>query len=144
MPYIKEDDRKKLNSLIDEFADKVKEMYKDNPAQTRDGLLNYSITRLLNKVYADARYHDFNELIGMLECCKLEYYRKYLSPYEDLKEVENGAVETFNKKDKTGYWLTNNKAPKGALLFLVTRCYKIKFFGLHLLMFEQLSLLEIF
>jgi hypothetical protein len=33
----------------------------------------------------------------------LEYYRKYIADYEDLKESENGKVETFNKKDKSGY-----------------------------------------
>lgn len=103
MPYIKQEYRNELDNLIDDFAKKVKEIHKDNPAQTRDGLLNYSLTRLFNQVYADARYHDFNELIGMLECCKLEYYRKYIADYEDLKENENGKVETFNKKDKSGY-----------------------------------------
>ena len=32
----------------------------------------------------------------MLECCKLEYYRKVAAPYEDQKEFENGAVEANN------------------------------------------------
>jgi hypothetical protein len=103
MPYIKQNFRNELDKLIDDFAEKIKEINKNNPAQTRDGLLNYSITRILNNVYSDARYHDFNELIGLLECCKLEYYRKYAGPYEDLKETENGAVQLFNKKDKSGY-----------------------------------------
>lgn len=102
MPYIKEEFRKELNTHIDDFANKIIELHQKHN-QTRDGLLNYSLTRLFNQVYADARYHDLNELIGMLECCKLEYYRKYAAPYEDLKEKENGAVETFNKKDKSGY-----------------------------------------
>ena len=103
MPYIKQEYRNELDNLIDDFAKKVKEIHKDNPAQTIDGLLNYSLTRLFNQVYSDSRYHDFNQLIGMLECCKLEYYRKYIADYEDLKENENGKVETFNKKDKSGY-----------------------------------------
>ncbi len=103
MPYIKQELRNELDSIIDQFAKKVKEIHAENPANTRDGLLNYSLTRLFNQVYANARYHDLNELIGMLECCKLEYYRKYAAPYEDLKEKENGAVQTFNNNDKTGY-----------------------------------------
>lgn len=102
MPYIKKEYREELDNLIDDFANKVIELNKDK-GQTRDGLLNYSITRLLNKVYADARYHDFNELIGMLECCKLEYYRKYLSPYEDEKELENGAVKKFDSNIEKDY-----------------------------------------
>lgn len=103
MPYIKQNFRDELDPFIDAFAQKVKEIHAANPAQTRDGLMNYSITRILNQVFADARYHDFNEVIGMLECCKLEYYRIYGGPYEDSKQQENGPVETFNKKDKSGY-----------------------------------------
>ena len=103
MPYIEQKYREQLDKTIDELAEIVKKIREENPKQTRDGSLNYSITRLLNHVFADARYHDFNEVIGMLECCKLEYYRKYLAPYEDLKEEQNGKVDTFNKGDKQGY-----------------------------------------
>jgi hypothetical protein len=103
MPYIKQDYRTQLDAEIEAFISKVKEIHAANPEQTRDGLLNYSITRILNGVYPDARYHDMNEIVGMLECCKLEYYRKYIGPYEVLKEDENGPVETYNKGDKKGY-----------------------------------------
>jgi hypothetical protein len=103
MPYIKQHMRDELDPFIDAFAKKVKEIHEANPVQTRDGLLNYSITRILNQVFADAKYHDLNEVIGMLECCKLEYYRVYGGPYEDLKQKENGPVEVFNKGENTGY-----------------------------------------
>jgi hypothetical protein len=76
----------------------------------REGLLNYTLTRLFNEAYPSARYKDYNQisgiltslicqchqgqidLMGMLACCRDEYYRKYAAPYEDLKESENGAV----------------------------------------------------
>lgn len=76
----------------------------------REGLLNYTLTRLFNEAYPSARYKDYNQisgiltslicqchqgqidLMGMLACCRDEYYRKYAGPYEDLKERENGAV----------------------------------------------------
>lgn len=103
MPYIKQELRDELNTVVDAFAQRIKEMNQNNPEHTRDGLLNYSLTRIFNQVYSDARYHDFNELIGLLECCKLEYYRKYIADYENLKENENGKVDTFNKKDITKY-----------------------------------------
>jgi hypothetical protein len=89
MPYIKQHMRDELDPFIDAFAKKVKEIHEANPVQTRDGLLNYSITRILNQV--------------LLECCKLEYYRVYGGPYEDLKQKENGPVEVFNKGENTGY-----------------------------------------
>lgn len=100
MPYITDNYRRELDTEIDAFIKKINEIHAKNPAQTRDGLLNYSFTRILNFVYPKTKYHDLNELIGMLECLKLEYYRKRVGPYEDLKETENGPVEVaVEKKD---------------------------------------------
>jgi hypothetical protein len=31
-------------------------------------------------------------MVGALECCKLELYRKRIAPYEELKERENGPI----------------------------------------------------
>jgi hypothetical protein len=103
MPYITQNYRDELDALIDAFADKVNEIHARNPEQTRDGLLNYSVTRILNKTFPDARYHDYNEIIGFLECCKLEYYARKVAPYEILKATQNGEVQTFNKGDVKGY-----------------------------------------
>ena len=30
--------------------------------------------------------------MGVLECCKLEFYRRVAAPYEDIKIEENGDV----------------------------------------------------
>jgi hypothetical protein len=38
------------------------------------------------------RYANLNEMIGALECCKLELYRILTAPYEDVKIEENGGV----------------------------------------------------
>lgn len=103
MPYIKQEFRDELYPLIDALAQKINEINQKNPAQTRDGLLNFSVTEIMNECFPDARYTDFNEIIGFLECCKLEYYRKKIGPYEDLKEQENGAVRQFDKGNKKGY-----------------------------------------
>jgi hypothetical protein len=103
MPYIKQDFRDELVPLIDALAKKINEINEKNPAQTRDGLLNYSLTEIMNQVFPDARYTDFNEIIGFLECCKLEYYRKKIAPYEDLKETENGPVRQFDSGANKGY-----------------------------------------
>ena len=37
-------------------------------------------------------YVKLNELIGVLECAKLELYRRVASPYEDEKVESNGDV----------------------------------------------------
>ncbi len=103
MPYITQNYRDQLYQEIDALAQKIKQINEQNPGQTKDGLMNFALTELMNEVFPNARYHQFNEIIGFLECCKLEYYRKKIGPYEDLKEQENGPVRQFDKQEKSGY-----------------------------------------
>lgn len=59
------------------------------------GQLNYAITALLNRYIADRHgvtYGTVNEIVGVLECAKLELYRRVAAPYEDRKCAENGDV----------------------------------------------------
>jgi len=37
-------------------------------------------------------YSDYNALVGVLECAKLEFYRRAVAAYEDKKIKENGDV----------------------------------------------------
>jgi hypothetical protein len=37
-------------------------------------------------------YANINEVIGVLECAKLEIYRRVAAPYEDEKIDQNGDV----------------------------------------------------
>jgi len=103
MPYIVDKYRRELDQEIEAFIKKVNEIHAKNPEQTRDGLLNYSFTRILNCVYPRTKYHELNEAIGMLECLKQEYYRKRVGPYEDIKERENGAVEVAREEKDNKY-----------------------------------------
>lgn len=94
MPYIKQTYREKLDPKIESLAEKIIEVTEYHDIHL-DGTLNYVITKLIGEVYGPVeklKYHDFNEIIGMLECCKLEFYRKQCSPYEDIKLRENGSV----------------------------------------------------
>jgi len=62
------------------------------------GELNYAITTMVDaylRRYGDLRYTHLNEVIGALECAKLELYRRIAAPYEDVKIVENGDVYTL-------------------------------------------------
>ena len=91
MPYIKQEIREAINIPIIGLADDIINVSDDKPA----GTLNYTITKLIGEVYGQIetlRYQDFNEIIGILECCKLEFYRKQCAPYEDIKLKENGSV----------------------------------------------------
>ena len=61
---------------------------------TSPGELNYQITQLCLLYLGDrsVSYQRYNDVIGALECCKLEMYRRAIAPYEDTKIAENGDV----------------------------------------------------
>jgi hypothetical protein len=46
----------------------------------------------------EIRYARLNEVIGAIDCAKLELYRRIAAPYEDKKITENGDVYRSNKK----------------------------------------------
>jgi len=93
MPYIKQKDRKPYDSLIKKLAKKIND-YGEQNAESTAGQLNYVITRLVLETYGEylPNYTDFNEVIGVLECAKMEMYRVHVAPYEDEKIKENGHV----------------------------------------------------
>ncbi len=86
MPYIIKGDRARLDTAIDNLANLIK------PEQ-RAGELNYIVNRLMLKLVGEAKYKDINELMGALECAKIEFYRRKAAPYEDLKAKENGDLD---------------------------------------------------
>lgn len=83
MPYIPQSRREEIG--------------KGSTPQTA-GELNYKITStILEYLYeincaSPNTYGDYNEVLGVLECCKLELYRKRIARYEDMKCAENGEV----------------------------------------------------
>ena len=85
IPYISQERRKDILPHIAEF-------WKNCPL-LEEGEVNYTITTLL-EYYRNGkyRYSLFNRIIGLLECIKLEYYRRMVASYEDSKEKENGDV----------------------------------------------------
>lgn len=107
MPYITKDRREYFDKLVDDLSDALlKEVYYKETSSPYPGCLNYIITTLIlksyNKMFEEESkgvgeklsfsYSDWNEIVGMLECCKLEFYRHLIGPYEDKKINENGDV----------------------------------------------------
>jgi hypothetical protein len=64
---------------------------KSLPPEEVDGELNYVVTKILKGVYP-LKYYHLNKAIGVLECIKLEFYRRVAAPYEDVKIKESGDV----------------------------------------------------
>lgn len=61
------------------------------------GEINYYISSLINNYIENKgkSYAVLNEVIGALECAKLELYRRIAAPYEDTKIQTNGDVYTI-------------------------------------------------
>lgn len=79
MPYIKQEDRLRLQTFFDDAS--------------TPGELNYLFTWLITAyLHEGTSYQRINDIVGALEGAKLEFYRRVVAPYEDKKIVENGDV----------------------------------------------------
>jgi ribosomal protein S3AE len=87
LPYIKPEDRMKYERILDELIVVLKSL----PTEEVDGELNYVVTKILKQIYP-LRYFHINKAVGVLECVKLEFYRRVAAPYEDKKIKESGDV----------------------------------------------------
>ena len=85
MPYIKQERREAILA----------------GAKPQDaGELNFAISVLVDNYLKDKggiRYSHLNEVVGALDCAKLELYRRLAAPYEDKKIEENGDVYRSNE-----------------------------------------------
>lgn len=80
MPYIEPDRRSDLRAR--------------RKSPETPGELNFVITDAIDD-YLIARglsYEQLNAVIGVLECAKMELYRRVAAPYEDGKRMSNGDV----------------------------------------------------
>lgn len=84
MPYINRKDRQMLDALVNNFMRYGK----------IHGRLNYFIYKLTKEAIRvnGESYGSYKEIIGELECAKLEIYRRMISKYEDKKIEENGDI----------------------------------------------------
>ena len=90
MPYIKKENREKVDKEINALIEKIIE----TPANELNGTLNYIITRLLeSSMTGEIRYNKINNMVGVLECAKMEMYDRIAKPYEFKKMCEEGDVK---------------------------------------------------
>jgi hypothetical protein len=89
MPYIKKQDRSKFTKSLNALPNL------ENP-----GELNYLITKVCQQYIEDHKlcYNTLNEVVGALECCKIEFYRRVIAPYEGVKIAENGDLQGYKPK----------------------------------------------
>jgi len=85
MPYIKQDQRKEFDDALTHIGNNVEDT----------GELNYCITVLLKHyLFLHGKsYKTINDCIGVLEASKIEFYRRVVAEYEDIKIKENGDIK---------------------------------------------------
>ena len=91
MPYIKSEDREQFEDAIDDIVGYILE---ETSETSRAGMLNYVFSKVISELL-DAEgitYNRLNTYVGMLECAKLELYRRVAVPYENKKMHTHGDV----------------------------------------------------
>jgi hypothetical protein len=88
MPYIKPEDRERFEELIKNATETF-----NGDFTLKVGDLNYFVSSLIWNIFKhDPSYTHGNNLIGVLECVKQEFYRRQLAVLEDRKIKENGDI----------------------------------------------------
>lgn len=84
MPYIAQNRREALPF----------QFFNELPDEPTPGDLNYLYTIIAHEYLAinGVRYARINDIIGALECCKAELYRRIAGEYEDEAIARNGDV----------------------------------------------------
>ena len=83
MPYIDKDLRNEIKDIL------VFDIFRDDLFR-HPGTLNYILTKFCTHYIKHLTYTNLNEVVGVLESVKQEFYRKMVIPYEAKKELENG------------------------------------------------------
>ncbi len=86
MPYIQQDSRAIFDAEIDNLY-----------APTNPGDLNYIITQICLKYLKErgTNYQRINDVVGCLDCAKMEFYAKLARPYEEEKIKLNGGLKQY-------------------------------------------------
>ena len=86
MPYISQNDRKKIN----DFDKLLESLNKDN--YTSPDVMNYLFSKLIEQyiLVNGLSYQSINDIIGALECCKSEFYRRLVGPYQKAQIHKHG------------------------------------------------------
>tara|TARA_Y100000114_G_scaffold25670_1_gene21329 strand:+ start:1559 stop:1831 length:273 start_codon:yes stop_codon:yes gene_type:complete len=90
MPYIPKSEKDK----VDQRLPALHLLELENAGQ-----LNYAIHQLISQYIShnNDEYQTYNDIIGALDCVKMEFYRRVISPYEDKKILQNKDVPPYDK-----------------------------------------------
>lgn len=85
MPYIQQHERPQFDGVLDGLG-----------SFSGPGQLNYVLSQVIDDYIREngLSYVTVNDAVGVLECLKMELYRRIVAPYEDKKIEANGDVFT--------------------------------------------------
>lgn len=85
MPYISKNQRAYFEAVLASL---------DRTVITGSGELNYLLTEIIQAYMRSnsKSYAVMNDVVGALDCCKEEFRRRIVNPYEDYKIETNGDV----------------------------------------------------
>ena len=65
------------------------------------GSFNFLIHQLMDEYIEQngVSYQTYNDIVGAMDCAKMELYRRLVSPYEDKKILLNGDVKPYDNAD---------------------------------------------
>ena len=92
MPYLPEYMKSEIDNGDDQWVDAA-------------AGLSYKIHTIIEKYMENKfeSYDEYNKIIGVLECVKLELYRRSVAPIFDIKITRNGDIGCYNLDDETDY-----------------------------------------
>lgn len=90
MPYIPTPQKEKIDRGL--IALNLSEL-------SDSGSLNYAIHQIIAQYISQNKesYQTYNDIIGALECAKMELYRRLISEYEEKKILLNKDVKPYDK-----------------------------------------------
>lgn len=88
MPYIPHNEQRRLRGKITGIIDH----------DTTEGDLNFILTTIIGEyvIKHGLRYKHINAVLGALQGCQSEFYRRVAEPYEDSKIAEGGDVDVYH------------------------------------------------
>ncbi|GEM_PF-2701269 len=86
-----------VQQQLDEVASPLVQLFKAAEETDRDGMLNYTITRMFLSLY-EPTPQETTEILCVLERVADQYYSEVVGPYEDQKIQENGVVVPLKLK----------------------------------------------
>jgi len=91
MPYIPTSEKEKVDRGL--IALNLSEL-------NDSGGLNYAIHQIIAQYISQNKesYQTYNDIIGALECAKMELYRRLISEYEEKKILLNKDVKPYSNE----------------------------------------------